>query len=62
MLNLNEPVVIRGYCGILMEYETSMNWSEECLFNITLRDRFDPRITIVMEDIHANEIFKNTCP
>lgn len=59
-LNLYEPVIIRGYCGLLVSYDIKMD-SLETIFNITLRDRFDPRIIIVMEDIHANEIFKNTC-
>ena len=57
---MHEPVIIRGYCGLLVSWDMAMD-SIEALFNITLRDRFDPRITIVMEDIRANEIYKNTC-
>ena len=58
-LNLREPIIVKGYCGYLESYDIEMD-NIETIFNITLRNRFDPRITIVMEDIHADEIFKNT--
>ncbi len=56
-----ELVIIKGYCGYLVSYEITNYFERIPLYNITLRDRNDPRITIVMEDIRADEIFKNTC-
>lgn len=60
MLKYGDVVIIKGYCGILVSYDLSMG-DFETTFDITLKDRLDPRITIVMEGIRDDEIFENTC-
>lgn len=59
MFEYNTPVIIKGYCGLIVAYEISNIAGKIPICNITLRDLRDPRITIVMEDIYLNEIQQN---
>ncbi len=59
MFDLRTPVIIKGYSGFIVSWEASNIWSDVCLYNITLRDPRDSRITIVMEDIRHDEITQN---
>lgn len=61
MFDDKTPVIIKGYCGYIVSVViTSSVYAT--LFNITLRDLRDPRITIVMEDIRHDEITQNPLP
>ena len=61
MFKPGDVVIIKGYCGILESLDLYMG-DYETKYDITLRDRNDPRIVIEMEDITHDEIFKNTGP
>ena len=61
MFDDRTPVIIKGYCGYIVSVEIT-NSLYETLYNITLRDTRDPRITIVMEDIRHDEIIQNPLP
>lgn len=51
-----DPVIIKGYCGFLESYEMEMSCRADDMCTIVLRDRFDPRIRILMEDIYVEEV------
>ena len=59
MFEPNTPVIIKGYCGVIIDFELNNIAGAIPICNITLRDLRDPRITIVMEDIYLNEIQQN---
>ena len=56
MFNRETPVIVKGYCGYIEEYDITNIGSDNPTCNITLRDTRDPRIKIVMEDIRYDEI------
>ena len=61
MIDNREVVIVKNYCGYLVSVEVTAS-SYETLYNITLMDRFDPRITITLEDIREDEIRQNPLP
>lgn len=62
MVKMGDVVIIRNYCGVLESIETD-EWSFSAYatsyYTVTLRDRFDPRIKIVMEGVCIDEIPQN---
>lgn len=62
MFDIKTPVIIKGYCGIIISIEASNRWLDCVTYNIILQDLRDHRITIVMEDIRHDEITQNPLP
>ena len=62
MFNNETPVIVKGYCGYIEEYEMHNIGFDSPICNITLRDTRDPRIKIVMEDIRLDEVQQNPLP